>query len=815
MRTINKYFYLLAAVALAGVVSCVKEKESFQPGEPDSTTCEGVYFIKQKVIEETQIFDPTQAKKDTIKVERSDKGTLGALTVTPTVSLTAGTEEGDVTLFTVSDIVFEEGAVESYVAIAFPDVKEGVQYTLHLSIDGDEYSSKYSSALKACDYSVMCVAYQDFLNPKTKKAAKVTFTQGWWGEKHTAYIKYYEVDGLRHCSTYGEELIGVPEVDGGADGFWGKGKDYHLEFLWYQKDDEKCSDCGEKHSHTIPAGKPVPQGGELIQLDGPQFVFMNNGTTPWYLYDYYNYQLANGYKRPFLHFVDANDLYDATCYYDGNGGFYFWSLGYATAALSGQWPQDYELIGIAEGFNRADYSIKLTAGITETDADGKNVVPVEFKVGADVDKVGYTVLEGKPSAAAIANEVAAIAKDTIDFKYAKYVAAKGASFVEGVSAKSTGVFTVVAVALDTNKVVKANATVSFEYLLTGEANPVLLNVVAGSTEKYASRGYEATSSLEYTVSGVGITGAIPMIYPEAKVDAEGGIDAFVAGILEDSNDYYAMLSDSKYASYVLSATALADVNDKGYSDIAVKLSANTTYYVIVWATNGYACGVEYDVYATPGLPNEVIVDGTGYFDYKWLDETDDITFDGYNLEYNPNTKMYEIPNWGAGGSETFTFSIAADGKTLSVPVQSPGYSGYYLADYSHIDDVFGEGSAEYFTTNYGLDFTPRGYIDEDGNYVFVLFYANSAGSLWLPTEVFYPNGAPEEEPAEVASYVSVNGAKSTMNELPKLKSFIQIAGVQGLEPVASVRRIEVSDNVTMNSFKKAELGVESQLVNRF
>ena len=210
MRTINKYLSVLAVAALAGFVSCQVE-EVFKPGEEENEKCEGIYFPKQKKIEEVQIFDPTQAKVDTIKVRRSNEEG-DSLTVTPAVSLSytdakGNTVKADSNVFKVSDIVFEPGQVETTIALDFEGVEEGVSYSLHIAIEGEEYASKYSSALKACDYKVMCVKYVDFVSPKdSTKAAKITFTQDWWGEVHTGYIKYYEVAGVRYCTTYGEAL---------------------------------------------------------------------------------------------------------------------------------------------------------------------------------------------------------------------------------------------------------------------------------------------------------------------------------------------------------------------------------------------------------------------------------------------------------------------------------------------------------------------------------------------------------------------------------------------------------------------------------
>ena len=845
MKTINKYFYLLAAAALVGIVSCEKEKEAYAPGTPDSETCEGVYFIKQDVIEETQIFDPTQDKKAEIIVHRSNS--VGALTITPKVTLSEITKDGpvdsDASLFTVSDIVFEDGQDESKIQLEFPNVKEGVQYSLHLKIEGDQYASKYTSSLIACDYNVMCVKYEDFLNPVTKKPAVITFKQGSWNEVHTGNLKYYEVDGVRYCQTYNEKLVGTPGVDGGGDGgFWGQDKDVHFEFLWYVSGEEECTCDDAPHSYVIPTGKVegVPAGAQMIRVL-PKGIVDYGDPYKLYPYDYYSYYVdKNAYARGFSHFISANDLYDSVSYYDLNGGFYFWIFGYTAASVGwvGAWVYDYDIVGIADGFTRADYTLELTAGVTEKDAEGNNVVPISFKLGSDSDLVGYSILPGKATGSAITAEVAAITKETeamakekdawlndnVDFsKYnSTWVLASGKSFKDSVAPEDgeTGFFTVVAVAVDTIQVrtegkvteikleVKNEANLNFQYINTGETNPVILSVAAGSTEKYISRGYDPTSSLEYTISGAGLTGVVPIIYDAASL--KDGIEAEVEAMKADPNYFYSILGDKEYADYYLSDAALADVNDKGYSDIQTGLKANTNYYVVVWATNGYDCDVQYAEYTTPGLPNEIIKKGTGTYtytlfftDYDAATDTDyPVDQNEMNLEYNPNTEMFEIPHWGY--NQTLSFSVDDD-NNISVPLQWTGYThstygDVYITDFSHLDEYCGSG----FCEHYGLDPNQKGVI-EDGVYYFLVAYAVKAGTFGRGYEAFYPDGKPVDEVMVVPALapMSLNGLSMVKGVSldKKTNNFVKIAGVKGLQPVVSAKEVAFNHNVNLCSTK--------------
>lgn len=729
MRTINKYFYLLAAVALAGVVSCQKEVEEFTPGEPDSETCEGVYFIKQDVIEDTQIFDPTQQKVDTIIVRRSNSA--GSLTVKPTVGLSEitadGPVDGDASLFKVSDIVFKDGQEESFVVVEFPNVKEGVQYSLHLSIDGDEYSSKYSSSLKTCDYKVLCVAYVDFCIPGTEEdehptPALVTFKFGWWSETRTAYIKYYEVDGVRHCSTYGEKLAPDTKTNGAHEekgGFWGVDPNQHLEFLWFQADVEECSDCGDPHPYVVPAGYPN-EGGELMTFVEYQHFQLFDGQPETYVVDYYGYQRMGGYARPYLHFVDANSIFDMASYYDGNGGFYFWILGYNTISNRGSgwaFPQDYDIVGIAEGFTRADFTLEMTAGMPEPDESGENVVPIDFEVGPDVVWVGYSILEGKATSAAIAKEAATIAKDTTAIiqeikdgvtyeKYATWVHAEGTDFSDMIAPEdaNTGIYTLVAVAIDTVQVrdkgqikkvlyeARTTSSVNFKYLVAGDAGQVVLNVAAASTANLASQGYSPETSFQYTIKGAGITGAIPMVYSQAEIESNGGIDAVVDAILAEPNTYYSLLSDDEFEGK-LSAEQLASVNDLGFTDICTAgISPGTMFYIIVWATNGYDVAVEYATTTTAGDPLPV------YMPY---------TVDSVNPEYMLESASDWMGTWNIYGVDAYGSSSLRSylGKSViaasDTPTEGPDQKGLY-DEYVTVTGLFGSWDwlAQYGITNF-------------------------------------------------------------------------------------------------------------------
>ena len=692
MRTIKYFFYLLAAVALTGLASCQPE-ENFKPGKPDNAQCVGVYFPKQDVTSEQQIFSPLDVKHDSIQVSRTDDEDSLVVTLKVSLSYTDSkgvTHDADSNFFKVSDVEFEAGQSDAWVYLDFDEAEEGVPYILHLSIVGEKISSNYSSNLKACDYKVMCVKYVDFVSPKdSTKPAKVTFYQDWWGEVHTGYIKYYEVGGVRHCITYGEETAATQAEEPNWSfngGFWGTGKDVHFEFDWYVADMEEC-ECGEApHPHKVPAGYTAPEGSELLACPVLNPVFVNGGSVRYFIDQWLVSAFFNGYTKPFLHWMDANSVWDKCNYYDGNGGFYFFSAYYVNLAGSGWSNGAYDVVGIAEGFTRADYSLKLTAGITQPDSQGNNVVPVEFDLGADVDKVGYTISKGSLSGAQITKEAAAIAKDTISYSYANFVDAQGVSFSDSISVAETGIYTLVAVALDTAKKAKSSASVTFHYLASGETNPVIISVGANNSDAYVSKGYSPETSFEVTISGSGITGAIPMVFSEADAEAKGGIGAIMSDIMSEPNAYYGILGDKDYAEYYLSASQLADVNDKGYVDIyADGVTPGTKYYFVVWATNGYDYTVSGAAVTTKGDPLPI------YRKFDWnsyKDEAAPANEAGLYGSYN----LYGLTPGGSSLRSYLGKSVISDDEL--VENEGPDSDGLY-DEYVKVSGLGGPALAEY------------------------------------------------------------------------------------------------------------------------
>ena len=141
MKRISIISFITAAVAF-GFASCADKAEEFQKGVVDVEGCYGVYFPAQKT---TLSLDPAEPTVDTIIVARTK--TEGAITVPYTLKDANN-------IFQSSELKFEDGQTESYIALAFDSAEVGVTYVCSIIINDPKYASQYTSNAIAIDISV-------------------------------------------------------------------------------------------------------------------------------------------------------------------------------------------------------------------------------------------------------------------------------------------------------------------------------------------------------------------------------------------------------------------------------------------------------------------------------------------------------------------------------------------------------------------------------------------------------------------------------------------------------------------------------------
>lgn len=580
MKNIAKYLFAISAAAFT-FAACEKEAE-IKPGEPELDNCYGVYFPVQEASGD-HIYNPTQDKVLEITVARTN--TEGAITVPVTASFTD--PNGPTDVFTASDIVFADGQAETTFTVNFDNAEEGVKYAGHFVIEDNQYASIYSKNSIGLDFTVMCVEMLNLKVPDaegkpTDKDATVTFTLGWWGLVVEANIKYYEVNDVRTCETFNEKVIVSNNSDAGDVGFWGGGENNHLQFTWFVK---KVSEEGYQ-AIDVPKqylgfdyddwlAKPIEQAGN-----------------PIFAYDWFHYLITDGgYPGGWPDwegFLDRNPgVYDRS-YYDGNGGFYL-NLRYYIPGKGGWTPDTFDTVGICEGYTRVDYSLDLA-----TDYSDGGETPVYVEAGVDIKTIKYEVFEGKFSAIQTSNKIEELLKDdkTMTEVALEYDDESEVNYTTLLlSPEKSGDYTVIVLAYDEAGKPQASDGISIHHITAEDAAEKAV-VASVFTEDTPARyqNLHKWDSFAYGISGENLTEVHVGIFTEATISKYGG-SAVMNAVKSDAEEYGASEED------------LAAINaDGGFYDILKGLAAKTTYYIIVWATNGDLDTFAIDSYTTEKLP---------------------------------------------------------------------------------------------------------------------------------------------------------------------------------------------------------------------
>jgi len=580
MKNIAKYLFAISAAALA-FAACEKETE-VKPGEPDVEGCYGVFFPSQDAIGD-HVLSPVDEPKLEFTVSRTN--TSGEIIVPVTAEFS---EEG---IFEMSEVKFADGQAETTFTLSFPAAVEGTKYTGSMIIDDPQYASKYGSGSIAFDFSVMRVEMKYFLNPVTGEKAKVHFDQSWWGESVDAYIKYYEVNGIRTCFT---ECIPDSHYYNGyyeGEGFWGVGNEW--TFYWY-----------------------VKSGYIRIPLQNTGY-HQSSYDADVYVFDYYTWDTDGDDHAAFLEYAASHDN---VSYYDGNGGFYLSVRSYYMFGVGGWNPGAYDTVGIAEGFTRVDYSLDL-----DTDFSADGVTPVFVEVGPDVFYVNYVVAEGVLSAIQIENKAAAIINhEEIPVRLDEFEEDEEGRFATlELAPETTGKYTVVAVAYGNASEYDPQtvASVVINHVAAGDVDDLAVDVDV-FTEDTPARYKELTEfdSFAYGVSGSDLTEVHIAVFAESTV-TKNGFDVVAEAVKTG-------------AKYAVSASVLAEINaDGGFYNVVSGLDEDSTYYVFVWATNGYLDATIFETYTTAQRPEVWTPLGTGSY-------TDDCVTALFNVE--PQTMAVEI-----------------------------------------------------------------------------------------------------------------------------------------------------------------------------
>ena len=779
MKKILSYIFMFGAVAALTLSSCAK-KEAYQPGEPDSETCYGVYFPSQEA-SGSHTYDPEMERTLTVTVARNQEKPYidNAITV-PYVIKTA--TEG---VFQAGNITFEAGQAETALEINFEKAELGTNYAATLEITDTDYASKYSSKATYLNFDVLVVAWQYILNPKTGEPALFEFTQDYWNETAWAYIKYYEVDGVRTCHT---ESTGDHIYNGEAytaPGFWGTaealGTDGEIYFNMYMN---------EKNS----------QGNVFVELlPTPVYINPNYPDTPVHVFDYYYYWTiyqdsldnSQGLTDSWLQFAKKYESNYPVGYYDGNGGIYFYTRTYGMYGVGG-WSEDaIDIVGVGEGFVRTDFSLSLK---TDYPADG--VTPVYVEAGADVAAIKYAIYPGELKEDEVKDKVNAIAAGTEEatvFSEFELDEESGKNFATlGLSPETTGTYTIAVVGFDAAGAAQVAESLVFNFITADDQADHAVQLEVGTEDVPARYGdYPTNSSFAFYIVGKNIQEAHINIY--ATETFTENQEAILA-------EMRAAASGSGVS--IASASVLAEINAPGgFYTYTTGLKALTSYTVVVWATNGEMETWQTAEYTTDGLPNEYLCTGT-YTYAAWWSGSDN----KQELYKNPNiADTYVLPNWGGGVD--FVFTMDEEG-IITIPTFAIG------ATHSSYGTVYYVDPFNYWTeAGLAADETRavHSYFDAESNtYNFHFVLAVNAGSFGHFWETYTPNA--EESQANILNNVI---AKALASNTPMAEKDTKFT-LPSLELKSLPRDPQpVKANVTVSYTRKAkESGRNNMVVTR-
>ena len=720
MKNIAKYLFALSAAAFT-FAACEKETE-VKPGDPEVDGCYGVYFPVQEASGD-HIYNPIQDKVLEITVARTN--TEGAITVPVTASFTD--PDGPTDVFTASDIVFADGQAETTFTVNFANAEDGVKYAGHFVIEDNQYASIYSKNSIGLDFTVMCVEMLDFKTEDGSKIANLTFTDdNFWGEVHDEItIEYYEVDGIRYCTTKGGKLLAPAD---GTEGLGPWGTNVQLSFKWYV-------------NKTVTINDAEYQWIEVA----PNYIGYDSSNGPVYMGDYYwmraDMGLSNGdYASSYDRYTKGSDGY-LPSYYDGHGGFIFNAAYWIHGTTSWYGYKDNTPVAISEGYTRVDYSLK----VAQTGISKDSEVPVSFEMGADVAKVYYEFKEGVLSNIQITNALA-----EMDLKQAAYLTESG---VYNFNLGKTGEYTLIAQAVDDKDNVQNSASVAIVYLNADDAEEYAVQVSGGlaSAEKYVPKGVNPDNSLEFFIYGsdleqvkMGVYSVIEMTDP----------DACVADLL-DSDD--------------LDAAALEAINGNGYVDVITGLVPGTEFYMLVYANNGYAETVEvFGPATTSGDPLPV------YQSFTVADKDPNYiadTYEGYVGTWN----YYGINLDGTLGLREYLGKVTiTKSETPDAPYEGSD-SNTYAEQYLNVKGLSAGGIA--LAKAYGYSTTDDDTFEFCYDTADQILYVNS---YWAPG---YNKDTYSDGPYYMQLYASAAGswyrANYFMAAIPVLDGYFAFVDVSG------------------------------------
>ena len=518
MKTIYRLFAAFSALSLfAAACSPVEE---YKPGSEDDPTCFGVYFPAQ---ETAIVRSPEESTMISFTVARTN--TEGDLIVPVTVSDTSS-------IFNIKPVnaVFEDGQSETTISFDYARIAVGQEYLVSLSIEGDEFVSKYSTLPSNLDFTVLVEKWNDL--------GVGTFTMNVYWDPFTCAVRFFQSD--LNPAIYRIKMHEVLE-DGTTDLIFSEEQNTYLYLKVLKKGDKVFDNVADKDDLVF---FDVFHTGIINSTYNAELLFVHPGALSSFTVSDWYYNKVIQVKEDGSPAVIQLAPY---IFMNGIGGWSFID-------------QDEAIILVLPGCQLVNYSMEIEAGYSEN-----GVLPVKFELGADVAKVKYAIYPGTLNSAQVTRYAGQIADGS-----AEGIATLPADGIAKLTLPETGVYTVVAVSFDAAGEAQETATATINYVAEGDNKDVELYSGLVATGKYGKE-YTSDNTLEYYIFG------------QDLVDIKIGL--FEKGVLE--NNYEACVEEV-LASESLSEEDIEAANTSSYVAVFKDCVPGTEYSVLAWASNGYA-----------------------------------------------------------------------------------------------------------------------------------------------------------------------------------------------------------------------------------
>lgn len=556
----NRTGYIFSvALLLAGAAACTQEN-LYEQGAAELDGSYGVYFPTQTSATVLEL-DPLEKKNVTYRVSRENA--LDAITVP--INVTAS-EEG---IFAVEPVVFEAGQKDATFRVDFDAAEIGKTYNCTISIDDPRYVRLYGPKSTSLTFSVVRAAWKALKAPDGK-AAKGKWRDDIVGNVFTLNTSTFNRNPELEVSIYErEDQPGYyrMKVYGGSA---------FLQAL-----------AGGSGSVKIDENRDV---WTYVDARDPEKVYLPLQST--------GLSFSSDYGMcSFGSYVPENFSLDATAAQygklkDGVITFPASSIMFTMESITGYYQVNVNGATrvVLPGYTVPDYTVSLSK--TEP-LNGQ--VDITARFTSDVASLKYAIFDGVLDDGAASMKAQELEADPSQFEGAITESAKMT-----VQQGKTGKYTFIGCAYDKEGNMRDYAYIVFGYVAKGDARPVNLTVGLEATNEYAGLGITPDNSGRFYAYGDEVESFTYGLYKKSAIAGYS-----LSSLLEESGTSF-------------TAEQLESINSKYFSRMVTGLNGDTTYRLVLRASNGYTTRLWYIDYTTTGTFNPGIETDWRYRDF--LDE---------------------------------------------------------------------------------------------------------------------------------------------------------------------------------------------------